>query len=359
MKTITIKLYEFGELSDEVRKAIAEKKCFDMMNDVMECHNSEYEASLKAFKDATGFGARNWEVGYCEHHFRRDNPEWAEMGSDDNPLYAEDIKGRLLWRWCYRFVESNRSGKYHGKLVPCEKSAEHPNAVRHVKRYSRATMEPITGGWCPWTGVVTDCALVEPIVDFYLNYYRGKYSEDYTLEDLIDDCLNAMDVMGAQVAFLPLGGSGDEWKQAGEARQEMVRRLHEVGEMALSRGKTIAIRTQQDARADLVLLKAVDSEGVKIYFNLQDAVDQGRCVCKELKWLGRENIAQIHASLTDSVTLDKDPRIDLRKVKRTLDKMKWRGWLVVERSRNAQDVRNVKGNFGTNVAYLKEIFQSE
>ena len=190
-------------------------------------------------------------------------------------------------------------------------------------------------------------------------FFAQSFLKRENYKDLIDDCLNAMDVMGAQVAFLPLGGSGDEWKQAGEARQEMVRRLHEVGEMALSRGKTIAIRTQQDARANLVLLKAVDSEGVKIYFNLQDAVDQGRCVCKELKRLGRENIAQIHASLTDSVTLDKDPRIDLRKVKRTLDKMKWRGWLVVERSRNAQDVRNVKGNFGTNVAYLKEIFQSE
>lgn len=190
-------------------------------------------------------------------------------------------------------------------------------------------------------------------------FFAQSFLKRENYKDLIDDCLNAMDVMGAQVAFLPLGGSGDEWKQAGEARQEMVRRLHEVGEMALSRGKTIAIRTQQDARADLVLLKAVDSEGVKIYFNLQDAVDQGRCVTKELKRLGRKNIAQIHASLTDSVTLDKDPRIDLRKVKRTLDKMKWRGWLVVERSRNAQDVRNVKGNFGTNVAYLKEIFQSE
>ena len=72
---------------------------------------------------------------------------------------------------------------------------------------------------------------------------------------------------------------------------------------------------------------------------------------------GGKRIIQIHASLTDSVTLDKDPRIDLRKVKKALDKMKWRGWLVVERSRNAKDVRNVRGNFGTNVAYLKEIFQ--
>lgn len=187
-------------------------------------------------------------------------------------------------------------------------------------------------------------------------FFAQSFLERENYKDLIVDCLNTMDVMGARVAFLPLGGSGNEWKQHGEARQEMVRRLHEVGEMALARGKVIAIRTQQDARASLVLLKEVNSKGIKIYYNLQDAVDQGLCPCKELKTLGAENIAQIHASLTDSVTLDKDPRIDLHKVKKTLDKMKWSGWLVVERSRNAQDVRNVRGNFGTNVAYLKEIF---
>ena len=190
-------------------------------------------------------------------------------------------------------------------------------------------------------------------------FFAQSFLERENYKDLIVDCLNTMDVMGAQVAFLPLGGSGNDWKQHGEARQEMVRRLHEVGEMALARGKVIAIRTQQDARASLVLLKEVNSKGIKIYYNLQDAVDQGLCPCKELKTLGTENIAQIHASLTDSVTLDKDPRIDLHKVKKTLDKMKWSGWLVVERSRNANDVRNVRGNVGTNVAYLKEIFQKE
>ena len=100
------------------------------------------------------------------------------------------------------------------------------------------------------------------------------------------------------------------------------------------------------------------SKGIKIYYNLQDAVDQGLDPCKELKKLGPKNIAQIHASLTDSVTLDRDPRIDLRQVKKTLDKMKWKGWLVVERSRDAKDTKNVRGNFGRNVAYLKEIFQA-
>ena len=188
MKTITINLYSFGELADEVRKEMAEKKCFDVMEDVMECNAREYEASLKAFKDATGFGARNWEVGYCEHHFRRDNPDDAVMGSIDCPLYAEDIKGRLLWRWCYRFVESNRRGDWQYSGWNKKNRVLRFDRGR-AQRRSHIIMEPITGGWCPWTGCITDCALVEPIVDFYLNYHRGEYSDDYTLEDLIDDCL--------------------------------------------------------------------------------------------------------------------------------------------------------------------------
>ena len=190
-------------------------------------------------------------------------------------------------------------------------------------------------------------------------FFAQSFLKRENYKDLIDDCLKTMDVMGAKIAFLPLGGSGHEWKQPGEAHNEMVRRLHEAGQMALAAGKVIAIRTQLDARANINLLREVDSKGIKIYYNLQDAVDQGLDPSKEMKLLGRDRIAQIHASLTDSVTLDKDPRINLRKVRKTLDKMKWMGWLVVERSRNAKDVRNVRGNFGTNVAYLKEIFSDE
>ena len=188
-------------------------------------------------------------------------------------------------------------------------------------------------------------------------FFAQNFLKRDNYRDLINDCLQSMTVMGAKVAFLPLGGSGHEWKEKGEARTELVRRLHEVGEMARLEGKVIAIRTQLDSRANIKLLKEVDSEGIKIYYNLQDAVDQGLDPAKELKKLGAKRVAQIHASLTDSVTLDQDSRIDMYSVKKALDKMNWSGWLVVERSRNAKDVRNVKGNYGRNVAYLKEIFK--
>ena len=176
-------------------------------------------------------------------------------------------------------------------------------------------------------------------------------------EDLIADCLQSMQVMGAEVAFLPLGGSGRDWQQKGPAQEELIKRLRRIGQMAAAAGKTIGIRTGLDARQSRRLLKRIKSPGIRIYYNLQDAVDAGLDPCRELRRLGARNIIQIHASLTDSVTLDRDPRIDMHAVKRTLDRMGWSGWLVVERSRDAQDVRNVKKNYSTNVAYLKEIFQ--
>ena len=189
-------------------------------------------------------------------------------------------------------------------------------------------------------------------------FFAQSFLKRENYRDLINDCLQTMAVMDSRVAFLPLGGSGHEWKEKGEARTELVRRLHEVGEMARQTGKVIAIRTQLDARANIKLLKEVKSDGIKIYYNLQDAVDNGRDPAKELMQLGAKRVAQIHASLTDSVTLDVDPRIDMYRIKKTLDEMNWSGWLVVERSRNAKDVKNVKGNYGRNVAYLKKIFQA-
>ena len=175
--------------------------------------------------------------------------------------------------------------------------------------------------------------------------------------DLISDCLQTMHHMGAKVAFLPLGGSGHDWEQPDSAAYWlMAGRLHVIGEMAAREGLTVGIRTAMGADFDIDFLRRIDSPGIKVYYNLQDAVDRHRDPCRELELLGRERICQIHASLTDSVTLDRDPRINLHAVRRTLDKMGWSGWLVVERSRDAKNTKDVRGNFSTNVRYLKEVF---
>lgn len=188
----------------------------------------------------------------------------------------------------------------------------------------------------------------------------GFFAQSFLTRDnyvaLIEDCFLTMRKFGSKVAFLPLGGSGREWVVPGAARDTLVARLHTVGEMAVKEGVTIGIRTALDAKANIRLLKEIRSEGIKIYYNFQDAADNNRDICHELKQLGKERVIQIHASNTDGVNLKDDPEIDMIKIKKTLDSMDWSGWLVVERSRDTKRVRDVKYNFGNNVRYLKNIF---
>ncbi|WP_289696420.1 TIM barrel protein [uncultured Duncaniella sp.] len=188
-------------------------------------------------------------------------------------------------------------------------------------------------------------------------FYGQSFLTHHNYKALVEDCLSTMRVMDSKVAYLPLGGIKEDWTKPGPARDELVKRLHVAGVMAEADGLVIGIRTPLDAKENIRLLKEIDSPGIKIYYSFQTALDNHRDIISELKTLGKDRICQIHASNTDGVTLDRDTALDMPKIKETLDKMGWSGWLVVERSRDAKEVRNVKKNFGTNIRYLKKVFQ--
>lgn len=188
-------------------------------------------------------------------------------------------------------------------------------------------------------------------------FYGQSFARKASWQWLVEDCLNTMDAMGAKVAFLPLGGCGNNWTDSLPLRQEIVRRLHAAGEMARRRGKVIGIDTPLDAKGNRKLLKEIDSKGIKVFYKFQTAVDNNVDIPKDMKRLGAKNICGIHASNTDGVWLRHDKAIDMPHIKTALDKMGWSGWLFVERSRDVKQVRNVKLNYGENVRYLKEIFE--
>lgn len=191
----------------------------------------------------------------------------------------------------------------------------------------------------------------------------GFYAQDLSKKDtylsLAEDCFDTMDKMGnATVAFLPLGGSGNDWSTDKAKRAIIVKRLHEIGEAAKARGKKVGLDTPLDAKGNLKLLKEINSEGIGIFYKFQTIIENGWDICKDMKKLGAKNIFAIHASNTDKVWLRNDSAINMPAIKQTLDQMGWSGWLFVERSRNTSMVRNVKMNYGNNVRYLKEIFNS-
>ena len=190
----------------------------------------------------------------------------------------------------------------------------------------------------------------------------GFYAQDLTQKDtymdLVADCFDTMDRMGGvKVAFLPLGGCGNNWPTDKAKRKEVVARLHLIGQEALKRGKVVGIDTPLDAKGNLKLLKEINSRGIAIFYKLQTAVELGVDIPKDIKQLGVSNICAIHASNTDGQWLMNDSLIDMPRIKQTLDNMGWSGWLFVERSRDTSMVRNVVMNYGANVYYLKHLFQ--
>lgn len=189
-------------------------------------------------------------------------------------------------------------------------------------------------------------------------FYAQSFAERPTVGRMIDDCMETMRQMKVKVAYLPLGVHADLVKRP-DIRPAVVERLKEAGKKAEKGGCCIAVETSLSASEELAFLEEIDSPHIKISFNFANAVKNDRDIATELSTLGREHLAQIHASDTDGVWLENNPKIDMPRIKETLDAMDWSGWLIVERSRDVEDVHNVRKNYGANVAYLKSVFQSE
>jgi L-ribulose-5-phosphate 3-epimerase len=187
-------------------------------------------------------------------------------------------------------------------------------------------------------------------------FYAQSFPERPTAVNAVTDCINTMKQMNVKVGFLPLGVKGDLVKYPA-LRPAIVERLKEVGKLAEQAGVVIGIETALSATEEVKLLKDIGSPAIQIYFNFSHALEAGRDLSKELKILGRKRICQIHCTDKDGVWLQNNTRLNMKKVKQTLDKMKWSGWLVIERSRDATQASNVKANFGANTAYMKSIFQ--
>ena len=115
------------------------------------------------------------------------------------------------------------------------------------------------------------------------------------------------------------------------------------------------------ALTDSILQEARDLAKKQLFGHAEQNVQYAKGVVAELGGLGhhvrvlyadRKEIVQAVCAIALKDELDR-----LKKVKQTLDRMGWSGWLVLERSRDAKEPNNVKKNFGSNAAYMKSIFQ--
>lgn len=187
-------------------------------------------------------------------------------------------------------------------------------------------------------------------------FYAQSFATRPTYQRMIQDCIDTMKAMDVKVAFLPLGVQGNLVANP-ELRPAIVERLRVAGKMAEKAGVVIGVETHLDAKGEVELLEEIGSKGIKIYFNFANPLRAGRDLHQELRILGKKRICMIHCTDEDGVWLEHNIRMDMYKVKETLDDIGYKGWLVIERSRDQKEPTNVRKNFGANTRYMKQVFQ--
>ena len=165
-------------------------------------------------------------------------------------------------------------------------------------------------------------------------FYAQSFAERPTVPRMLGDCIDTMKALGAKVAFLPLGVRGDLSKNP-QLRPAIVERLKKIAPLGRKGRRRYRTGNCARCRNEVKLLDEIGSPAIRIYFNFENPLQGGRDLSAELRTLGKERNCQIHCTDKDGVLLENNRRIDMAKVKRTLDEMDWSGWLVIERSRDA------------------------
>lgn len=187
-------------------------------------------------------------------------------------------------------------------------------------------------------------------------FYGQSFAKRDNYLALTEECIAVMKDLKVKNCFLPLTNITDLTKDT-QLYAVVVDRLKTIAAKAQAAGVVIAIETSLPAVEEARLIDKIASPSIRSYVNVSTILKRKGDVCQELKTLGKARIAQIHITNTDGNWLQNDQAVNIPEIKKTLDKMGWSGWLVIERSRDTKDVHNIKWNYGANAAYLKKVFQ--
>ena len=175
------------------------------------------------------------------------------------------------------------------------------------------------------------------------------FAREADAEEWVLDCLDAMKDLEVQSVLMAFFSEGDLIDKP-EDQKRTIEKLKRIAPQAEKLGKTLAIETYLTAEDHLKIIDAVGSDAVKVYYDIQNATNKGYDIFKEIDLLGRKKlIAEVH--LKDDVKRLDNSRLDLKRVRKSLEEAEYFGWLVVEsavegdwkesQAANAKFVRNL------------------
>ena len=154
------------------------------------------------------------------------------------------------------------------------------------------------------------------------------YKSDPRAEQWVDKAIDVAQAMPMRqrIILLAFFGKGD-LKNDAAGTDATVAKLKNVAAKAEKAGVTLAIESWLSAEEHIALLDQVASPAVQVYYDVANSHKMGYDIYKEICTLGKR-ICQFHAKDYDD--LYGKGSIDFAKVRESMDKIEYRGWLVME-----------------------------
>ena len=182
-----------------------------------------------------------------------------------------------------------------------------------------------------------------------LNQY--PYKSDPQTIPWVKDSIHVAKAMNCEVVLLAFFGKGD-LKNDDAGQKEVIRRLREVAPIAEQAGIIFGIESWLSAEEHMVIIDAVGSPALKVYYDVANSEKMGYNIYEEIKWLGNQ-ICEVH--MKENGFLLGQGRVDFDRVHECLQSIDYKGWMQIEGAVPSGADR--RESYVHNASFLRKTFE--
>ena len=179
------------------------------------------------------------------------------------------------------------------------------------------------------------------------------YKEDPQTEVWVSDSIDVAKNLGVSVILLAFFHKND-LRGDEKGKQEVIRRLRVVAPKAERMGITLGIESYLSANELVDIIQRVGSKSVKVYYDFRNSADAGYDVIKEIKFLGKDAICELH--MKENGFLLGKGTLDWKRIGETLMEIDYvgDGWMQIEGA--IPKDADIIESYRSNLKFLKDIF---
>ena len=181
----------------------------------------------------------------------------------------------------------------------------------------------------------------------HVNYLKN----DKLGQKWVADCIPITKKLNARVVLLPFFGKGalqtkEEMDYVGDV-------LKELAPEAAKAGILLCLEDTISAEDNVRIMERSRSKAVLTYYDVGNSTNAGFDVVKEIRWLGKNRIGQMH--LKDGRSYLGEGKIDFPAVLKAMREIDFAGFANLETSSPSQDVQ---ADMKRNITYLRRLLEA-